>query len=260
MKTAAEARSINRAILEALGRRHAPATGFVIGTKVRQIGAKAGAEILQEWLRHGQELGNHTFSHLDLNDLTAAEFENDVVRGEASIGKPRYLRFPFNHTGDTQEKHDAVAALLARRGYRVATCTIDNEDYEFARTYEVILSRHDEDAARKLRAEYLAYTAVEIDYYNDLHKQVFGREIPQVMLLHANRLNAELIDKVLQNFEQKHYRFVTLEEAQSDAAYSTPDVVSKFGEMWGYRWAKQRGVKVNGSLETEPSAWITHYR
>jgi peptidoglycan/xylan/chitin deacetylase (PgdA/CDA1 family) len=260
MKNATEAKSINRPILAALARHHAPATGFVIESKLQQIGAKPGAEILQEWLRQGLDLGNHTFSHRDLNDLTAAEFENDVLQGEASIGKPRYLRFPFNHTGDTQEKHDAVAALLAKHGYRVATCTIDNEDYEFARTYEVMLARKDDVSARRLRAEYLAYTAVEIDYYNDLHKQVFGREIPQVMLLHANRLNAELIDKVLHIFEQKHYRFVTLDQAQSDAAYSTPEIVSKYGEMWGYRWAKQLGVKVNGSPETEPSAWMLHYR
>jgi peptidoglycan/xylan/chitin deacetylase (PgdA/CDA1 family) len=259
MKTAPEARSINLAILNALARHHAPATGFVIDSKLQEIGAQAGAGIVQEWLRHGQDLGNHTFSHRDLNDLTLAEFENEVIRGEASTGKPRYLRFPFNHTGDTQEKHDAVAAFLAKRGYRVATCTIDNEDYEFARTYELMLAKKDEVSAKKLRAEYLAYTAAEIDYYNDLHKQVFGREIPQVMLLHANRLNAELIENLLQIFEQKHYRFVTLDQAQSDAAYSTPEIVSKYGQMWGYRWAKQHEVKVNGSLETEPPTWILHY-
>ncbi len=260
MKTAEEARSINLAILKALARHHAPAIGFVIESKLQELGLKAGAGILQEWPRYGQALGNHTFSHQDLNNLTAAEFENELIRGEASIGKPRYLRFPFNHTGDTQEKHDAVAALLAKRGYRLATCTIDTEDYEFSRSYEIMLTRKDQVSARRLRDEYLAYTAVEIDYYNGLDKQVFGREIPQVMLLHANRLNAELIDKLLQIFEQKHYRFVTLDEAQSDAAYSTPEVVSKFGEMWGYRWAKQRGVKVDGRLETEPSPWMRQYR
>jgi hypothetical protein len=53
------------------------------------------------------------------------------------------------------------------------------------------------------------------------------------MLLHANRLNAGLIDELLQIFEQKQYRFVTLDEAQSDPAYSTPEVVSKYGQMWG---------------------------
>jgi hypothetical protein len=37
----------------------------------------------------------------------------------------------------------------------------------------------------------------EIDYYAVLHRQVFGREIPQVMLLHANRLNAAVLEDVL---------------------------------------------------------------
>ena len=60
---------------------------------------------------------------------------------------------------------------------------------------------HAHQQRRSLRKE-------EIDYYNDLHKHVFGREIPQVMLLYANRLNAELIDKLLQIF-------VMLDQAQS---------------------------------------------
>jgi peptidoglycan/xylan/chitin deacetylase (PgdA/CDA1 family) len=251
----------NRAVLNALAKHHAPAIGFVIESKVKEI------ELLRQWLKHGQELGNHTFSHRDMNDLAVADFESELVRGEASIKKvlaehgrtPRYFRFPFNHSGDTQEKHDAVAAVLAHHGYRLATCTIDNEDYEFSRAYDIALVRKDQDSARKIRTEYLRYTSVEIDYYAGLHKQVFGREIPQVMLLHANQLNADLIDRLLAMFEEKHYRFVTLDEAQSDAAYATPDPASKFGEMWGYRWAKQLGIKVNGRLETEPPDWVLQY-
>src|SRR5580698_4387639 len=95
--TATETRSINLALLNALARHHAPATGFVIESRLQEIGVKPGREILQEWLRHGQDLGNHTFSHRDLNDLTVSQFEDELIRGEASIGKPRFLRFPFNH-------------------------------------------------------------------------------------------------------------------------------------------------------------------
>jgi hypothetical protein len=29
--------------------------------------------------------------------------------------------------------------------------------------------------------------------------------------------------------------------------------------MWGYRWAAERGVKVNGRLEPEPPEWIVNY-
>jgi hypothetical protein len=61
-------------------------------------------------------------------------------------------------------------------------------------------------------------------------------------------------------FEEKQYKFVPLDAAQADAAYRTPDTyITKFGPMWGYRWAKDRNFKVNGSLETDPPKWISEY-
>ena len=265
---ALDAERINRAIVDSLDEHHAPATAFVNGKRLQAIGDMPGQRILRYWVQHGYDLGNHTFSHADLNRLTVEQFQNEVVRGETSIrqalaehGKSlRYLRFPYNHAGDTKEKHDAVAAFLSQSNYTVATCTIDNLDYAFSRAYDIMLARKDHNAARKLRAEYLAFTSAAIDYYSQLHKKVFGREIPHVMLLHANRLNADMIGKVLGIFEQKQYRFVTLDEAQSDPAYRTPDTfITKYGPMWGYRWARELGVEVNGKLEPEPPEWILNY-
>jgi len=196
------------------------------------------------------------------------QFEQEIVKGEASFSaalaktgkRPQYFRFPKNNTGETREKHDAMAKFLASRGYRMAPCTIDNEDYVFDGTYRKILADKDDVAARKLRSDYLAYTATEIDYYSSVHKQIFGHEIPHVMLLHANRLNADVIDAVLKLFADRGYRFIPLGEALSDPAYAIPDTfVTEFGWMWAYRWAKELGVKVNGSLETEPPAWVPEY-
>jgi len=264
----AEAQSVNHALLEALKKHRAPAIGFVNGKTAEKLGSHTGKQILQQWEREGLDLGNHTFSHADLNNITLEQFKQEVVTGEdsfrqllAEVGKtPRYLRFPYNHTGDTKEKHDSVALFLKQRGYRIAPCTIDNEDYLFNAAYLQMLAKKDDDSAAKLRAAYLDYTAVEIDYYADLHKRIFGREIPQVMLLHVNRLNADVIDEILVIFEKKQYRFVSLEAAESDPAYRVPDtLVTKFGPMWGYRWAKELGIKVDGSLESEPPAWIAQY-
>jgi peptidoglycan/xylan/chitin deacetylase (PgdA/CDA1 family) len=267
-KNSAQVRSINSAILKALDEHHAPATGFVIGQSVEDVGREQGLRILEQWVRHGYDLGNHSFSHPDFNALTVEEFEQDLIADEAvlkplvgKVGKPlRYMRFPYNHTGDTPAKHDAIAGFLKQRGYQVATCTIDNEDYLFNWAYLQALADNDPKTAHRVRDEYLAYTSAEIDYYNGLHKQVFGREIAQVMLLHDNRLNADVIDKVLAMFEEKQYRFVTLDAAQRDPAYQTTDVfVTKNGWMWGYRWARELGVKVDGRLETEPADWIRQY-
>ena len=265
---AQDAVHINQAILAALARHHATAIGFVIESRVQEIGKSPGLAILRNWAADGHELGNHTYSHRDLNELTPEQFRDEVIRGEASFGKaltehgkrPRFLRFPFNHTGDTKEKMDSVKDFLSRRGYQVAVCTIDNSDYEFARAFDVMLARKDAASLVRLPGEYLSYTASEIDYYSALHRQVFGHEIPHVMLLHANHLNAAVMDQILRLFEERSYRFVTLDAAQSDPAYRIPErFATKYGPMWGYRWAKERGVKVNGKLEPEPPAWILNY-
>jgi hypothetical protein len=77
------------------------------------------------------------------------------------------------------------------------------------------------------------------------------------MLLHDNRLNADLINSLLELFVRKNYKFVSLATAQSDAAYSIKDTfITQYGWMWGYRWAKELNVQVNGRLEPEPPRWV----
>jgi peptidoglycan/xylan/chitin deacetylase (PgdA/CDA1 family) len=261
-----ESRAVNRKIIAALRRHHAPATAFVNEYKVVDAGHAAEERaVLREWTKHGYDLGNHTYSHADLNKVTSDDFEDEVREGEASVrplmqqaGKQlEYLRFPFNHTGETAEKHAAVAAFLRERGYGVATCTVENSDWLFARAYRTMLDGQDGQAARRLRNEYLEYTRKELEYFGELGKQIFGREIPQVMLLHANRLNADALDDVLRIFERAGYQFVTLQQAQSDQAYKTPETqFTSYGWMWGYRWAKTLNIKVDGSKEPEVPHWI----
>jgi peptidoglycan/xylan/chitin deacetylase (PgdA/CDA1 family) len=264
-----EMRAVNQRILAALRNHRAPAVGFVnTGKLPGQESSAPDASILEEWVRQKHALGNHTASHMDLNRVSTEEFEKDVLSAEAPLtevlkraGKRlEYFRFPFNHTGDTQEKHDGVAAFLAQHGYRLAPCTIDNSDYLFDHAYAIAVSRQDRESMARIRSEYLAYTALEIDYYSQLHRQVFGHEIPHVMLLHVNQLNADTIEEVLKIFEGRNYRFVDLASALSDPAYSIPDtLVVKDGWMWGYRWARERHIKVDGSAEREPPAWISSY-
>ena len=262
--TAAE---VNRTLVAALRKRHVPATGFVIQQGVDQLGVTAATRILANWTGGALDLGNHTYSHPDINQLSLAQIEDEISRGEAGIvplmreaGKrPRFFRFPMNHTGDTRERHDRIASFLSQRGYRTAPCTIDNSDYLFNRAFVRMLAVHD-PAAERLRADYLAFTSAVIDYYAALGKQVFGYEPAEIMLLHDNRLNADMITDLLALFEQKHYRFVSLDDALSDPAYRTPDTyVTSFGPMWGYRWAAERGVKVNGRLEPDPPDWVLRY-
>jgi peptidoglycan/xylan/chitin deacetylase (PgdA/CDA1 family) len=265
---AAFATASNHKLLVAMQRHHIPVTGLVNEHGVETLGPKAGLAILHEWIDRGFDLGNHTYAHPDFNDLTVAEFEDQIVRGEktfmplmqAAGRNSKFFRFPFNHTGDTQEKHDAVAVFLKARGYKTAPCTIEDEDWLFTATYYRVHVRHDEATAAKVREAYLAFAAAEIDYYAKLNKQVLGYDPPQIMLIHDNPLNADVIEELLALFEKRGYTFVSLAQAEADAVYQAPETtITKYGPMWAYRWARERNVNVDGSLEPEAPKWITEY-
>lgn len=264
---APRAAEITRVLLKAFRARHVPVTGFVNQQTAEQIGLAPAEHILESWTAQGLDLGNHTYAHDDANAMSAVEFEQEITRGEPLIDRilakhgrrPRFLRFPFNHTGDTPDKRAAIATFMADHGYRLAPCTIEGEDFAFNRAYEVALARHDKSTAARIRQTYVAYTSIKIDWYAKLDAEVLGREAPHVMLLHASPLNRDTIGEILTLFERRGYRFVSLEQATNDPAYATPEVATRFGPMWGYRWARALHVKARGDDEQEMPAWVAEY-
>ncbi len=264
---AARALVASRQIQRALLRHGAPATGFVNESKLHELG-DAGVAILRSWNRGLFELANHGFSHADINKLTLPEIEQEIVQGER-ISRPlaqaagrslRFFRFPYNHVGDTEEKRVGIEQVLARHGYRLAASTIDTSDYLFGKAYERAIARNDKAMRRQIEQAYLAHTREQIQYYSDLNAKVLGYRPPDIIVLHLNTLNAAVADRMLNIFKDLNYKFVSLTQAQSDPAYQrSPAFAARFGPMWGYRWARERRIKVDGSLEKEPPQWVASY-
>lgn len=257
----------SKRIQAALRRQAAPATGFVNEDKVQKLGG-TGIAILRSWNRGAFELGNHGFAHVDSNSLSLAEIEQEIVKGERTIRpmieasgrRLRFFRFPYNHVGDTEERRVRIEQLLAAHGYQPAASTIDTSDYMFAQAYDRAVARKDTATRRRIERAYLDHTRQQIEYYASLNAKVLGYQPPQILLLHLNSLNAAVIEPLLGIFESLDYRFVSLAQAQSDPAYQrSPAFATRFGPMWGYRWARERGVKVDGSLEKEPPTWVARY-
>ena len=261
------ATAANYNIVRALRRGGVPATGFVNENKVQALGA-AGPWLLADWNKGLLELGNHGHSHLDSNELDLVGIEREIAAGEetirpmaAAVGRSvPFFRFPYNHVGDTEPKRQAIETLLAKHGYSLAASTIDTSDYLYNSAYERAFTADDKLMMAQIEKAYLDHTAVQIEYYGKLGRQVFGRDVPAIMLLHANRINAAVIDRLLGLFRSADYRFVSLAQAQSDPAYVTmPAFATKYGPMWGYRWARERQINVNGRLEEEPPVWVEAY-
>src|SRR5262245_11518191 len=76
--------TLSRKLLVALRQHNVPAIGFVNeagldGPFVDDRARRGG--ILKLWLDAGLELGNHTYSHRDLNTTPLDAYEADVLRG-----------------------------------------------------------------------------------------------------------------------------------------------------------------------------------
>jgi peptidoglycan/xylan/chitin deacetylase (PgdA/CDA1 family) len=236
-----------------------PAIGFVNESKVDRGNQKdARAAILRMWLDAGFELGNHTYSHHSLYNTPLDQFEADVLRGEAITRKLlvergmkiRYFRHPFLNTGPDLKTKNRFDRFLASRGYRVAPVTLDNQEWIFADVYRKAKQRGDQDEMRLVADLYVPYMESVFEFYEQLSRDLFGREIPQVLLIHANELNADRFNELATMIELRGYRFITLDEALEDQAYAEPDrYAGKAGISWLQRWAITRG----GVMRTEPS-------
>lgn len=257
----------NDAILAVLRQEGIAVTAFVNESKVEALGS-VGPQILSQWNQGTLQLANHGYHHFDSNKLSLQEIEAEIVRGEATIrpmaekaGRQlEFFRFPYNHAGNTEARRGALSGILHRHGYRLAATTIDVEDYIFNDAYECALSRHRHDDASRVVQAYLDYIRIEVPYYRVLDAKVMGHEIPEIMLLHSNALNAAVLPAVIAIFKADHTRFISLADAQSDPAYAhEPKTATAYGPMWGYRWANERHIPVDGSLEKEASQWVVSY-
>lgn len=256
-------RAITGKLVHAIASGRIPAIGFVNEGKLAPGGQRdpKRAALLDQWLSAGLELGNHTYSHLDLHRNPLERFEEDVARGEEttkamlfSRNKPlRYFRHPFLHTGRSLETRRALEDYLARRGYRVAPVTIDNSDWIFARAYAVARQRGDRAAAGRVAAAYLPYMEEKTEYFERQSVKLFSREIRQILLVHANALNADHFSALAGRLRARGYSFCTLDRALEDPAYRSADTFTGEGGIsWLHRWALTAGGK-ESILPGEPT-------
>ncbi len=242
-------------LLVALRRNGASAVGFVNESKLytdRGLDSTRVA-LLEQWLAAGHDLGNHTFAHRSANTTPLDEYLDGIARGEV-VTRPlderagrrlRYFRHPFLQAGRSLAYRRGVERFLAAHGYTIAPVTVDNQEWVYARAYVVARERVDTALTRRIVADYLRHIDTMVAYSAGLSRTLFGREIPLVLLLHANELNADYLDTVLGRLRANGYRFVTLERVLEDSAYRSADTyVGPAGMSWLIRWAFTRGVRI----------------
>jgi peptidoglycan-N-acetylglucosamine deacetylase len=231
--------------------------GFVNEKKLFKFGeVDERIKALQMWLDYGFDLGNHTYSHTSLNQAGLKAWEDDVIQGENITRlllaqrnrRLRYFRHPYLDTGRDLQTRRQAEAFLVERGYRIAPITFDGWDWMYAGVYEDAKNRGDAALQQELVKSYLSYHDSMFAYTEKLAVQTMGYEPKQILLLHASQLEADHIGELMDVLRKRGYRFITLEDALGDSAYSLPDMyVGEEGTGWLDHWAITMGKPPRGA-------------
>jgi peptidoglycan/xylan/chitin deacetylase (PgdA/CDA1 family) len=245
-------REITKKLLAHIKHAKVPAIGFVNENKLYagENRDENQIDLLRMWLDAGLELGNHTYSHRSLNTIPLADYEADLLKGETITRELlsrrkktlRYFRHPFLQTGRTIEIKQQFDKFLRDHGYSIAPITFDNADYIFSRAYDNAFDKKDVALMKRVGEAYVPYMEAKLEYWERQSTKLFGREITQTLLIHANFINSDYFDDLAAMFRRRGYKFVKLEEALMDDAYRLPDTyIGPAGISWLHRWAREKG-------------------
>ncbi|WP_180539642.1 polysaccharide deacetylase family protein [Nevskia soli] len=158
---------------------------------------------MEAWRKAGSPLGNHGWSHMNLNQHAIEEFESDVSKNEPLLSQWmdgqdwHWFRFPFLAEGDTSEKKAAIRTFLLQHGYKIAGVTMSFGDYRWNEPYARCKAKGDVKGIESLEQSYLQAAADSITFYRSLSQALYHREIPYVLLMHIGAFDAEMMPRLL---------------------------------------------------------------
>jgi len=245
---------VARAILAALAAVKAPSTyGFINAKNADTPEAK---EFLALWRAAGHPLANHTFAHMDLDQNTVAAFGEDVAANEPILRELmggadwHWFRYPYLREGNSPERRRGVRALLAERGYRVAQVTLDFWDWAYNGPYVRCAERNDAKGVEWLKESWLGEADAWIRKGREDARQLYGRDVSHVMLLHVGSLHVLMLPRLLELLDQRGFELVTLDEAQKDPIYAEdPGLTFEGGRSFLEQVLEARKLESSSPLE-----------
>ena len=214
---------ISRLVAALADAKAAPSYGFINAATATENPA-----VLEIWRASGNRFGNHTWSHINLTEVPAEVFLAEVARNEATLralspdADWRWFRYPYLAEGETPQKRKAIRDWLAENRYRVASVTLNFDDWAWNAPYARCVARADEAAIASLEASYMKAAADSLAAARKMSRTLYDRDIPLVLLMHVGAFDARMAPRLLSFYRDAGLRFVPLEDAQADPFYA-PD-------------------------------------
>jgi peptidoglycan/xylan/chitin deacetylase (PgdA/CDA1 family) len=220
-------------------------------------------EVPKMWLRAGYPVGNHTYSHRNINDGTAQGYIEDIAKMDRLLQtlapvsplaeRRRVFRYPFLDEGSTIDRREAVRKYLLDNQYKIAQVTIDYNDWAWNDAYVRCVMQHDQDSIAWLKAHVVEEAERQVRMSDALARLLFGRDIAHILLLHVGAFDAVMLDTILKGFRARGVTFITLDEALTDPVYQIdPKHLYEGGRGFLEQMIEARDVDTGGVSRETP--------
>lgn len=211
-------------IIDVIKANEVPATGFIIAGEV----SPANWKMLHKFRDAGLGLGNHTFSHLNLNKVDTEAYIEEIDAADKMLmpvlTEPKFFRYPYLAMSGGSKK-EKVLHYLSKKNYQVAPITIDSKDFIFNQLLLDVPQNQRRNFLGALKVAYVDFIwqqtlrAEEHNRYNRKPDQA------QILLIHANLLNAYVLPDIINLYKQNGFSFVNLEDALK--TFEPPKMLAK---------------------------------
>ncbi|MFT4703816.1 MAG: peptidoglycan/xylan/chitin deacetylase (PgdA/CDA1 family) [Bradymonadia bacterium] len=229
-------------LCDTLRDRGVPATGFFNPANLQDEPA-----LVELWRGCGLTFGNHTWSHPRLREIGVDAYLADLRRGHERVqewagdGAVVTFRYPYLSEGASPEERDAIRDALRELQSPIVPVTIDTWDWLYARGWSDAMGAGDEPAIARWIQAYRWNIEEATEQAEWLSDSLFGYEPPQILLLHANELNAVALGERLDWYSARGYEFISVAEALADPAYAEYDAsISPTGDSHWLRLRRSR--------------------
>ena len=232
----------NSAILRQLAAGHLKSILFV----TRADADAKRNELIRQWGLEGHQIGNHTATHPNFNDVSLSDFEHDFLTSDSALrdmpGFSRRFRYPYLKEGDTAAKRDGFRSFLDSKGYQTGPVSVDASDWYYNARLSARLNQHPDADRLAYRDAYLRHLLDRARYYDGLSRTVLGRSVAHVLLLHHNLVNALFLDDVVQMFRSNGWKLIDSAVAFEDPVYAMRPDTLPAGESILWALARQKGL------------------
>ncbi len=199
-------------ITDAIKSNAIPATGFVIAKEVNSTNWEA----LRRFHDTGSALGNHTWSHTNLNHVNTDAYIQEIDMADKILSPvltgPKFFRYPYLVMGNGLKK-EIISDYLQSKNYQVAPISIDSKDFIFNQLLLSVPEKERRQFLTVLAPCYIDFIWQQTLKAEENHRYNKKPDEAQILLIHANLLNAYVLPDIIKLYKQNGFDFVSLEQA-----------------------------------------------